>query len=666
MKQNYVAYAFQWVLSTCLLGSLLTAQAQTTQPPTSQWQRVINEGDLTTASTVKAVKAKNGGYGILSGKSLTRLSVTGEVVWHKAVPGAFADSSANRLAVQQTVALASAQDGGFIVLGIDEINRYYATKIDSAGNLSWTKTVERSWVGAQAEATASALTTAPDGSVLVVGSYSDALTYLTMTKLSAEGNIAGQWRVKFSDSSPLVTPQIHQIVSIPTGGYLLVGSAVDSASANSKGLAIQLDRQYNVTWQQQYPALHIIQSAIVNPKAEDTFLAIGSGGDNASQAVLIAPAKPDDGARLASFPTVGSIVACVNDETGNLTVLDAATSNNGDFRLTNVALPTTTRWTKTFGGSGIDTPTDLLATDDGGYLAVGTTTSTNGDVVGKSTSSLAAWVVKIGKSSQVTTLSIVAPTYDCQTGFIQFQTGGGDGSPITYTLPGVTRANLTDTFGTVEPGLRADPKVILIQATQSGQTVSYAFNFDAYCRTSSTSTPTDSLRLIAPTYNCGTGAITFHTSGGDNSPIDYKAAGVTDWTTDPNQFVDVELRTAYDAKPLMLMARQNGYIVTYRFDLKAVCGRARIGAVEPTTSLTVTLLGNPVRENASVQIVGAEGQPVQLHLFDARGQLIEQRTIPQAGASEQQTFDLRQHQAGTLLLRTTVNDQHQMTKVIKQ
>ena len=53
-----------------------------------------------------------------------------------------------------------------------------------------------------------------------------------------------------------------------------------------------------------------------------------------------------------------------------------------------------------------------------------------------------------------------------------------------------------------------------------------------------------SLALIAPTYNCATGAFTFNTSGGNGSPIEYQAPGITGWTTNPNQFVDRESRTA--------------------------------------------------------------------------------------------------------------------------
>lgn len=38
--------------------------------------------------------------------------------------------------------------------------------------------------------------------------------------------------------------------------------------------------------------------------------------------------------------------------------------------------------------------------------------------------------------------------------------------------------------------------------------------------------------------NCQTGAITFKTSGGNGSLIEYQAAGITSWSTNPNQFVN--------------------------------------------------------------------------------------------------------------------------------
>ena len=47
------------------------------------------------------------------------------------------------------------------------------------------------------------------------------------------------------------------------------------------------------------------------------------------------------------------------------------------------------------------------------------------------------------------------------------------------------------------------------------------------------------------------------------------AIGVMGWSSNTHQFVDAGLRTATDAGPLTLMARQNGVVVTYRFDMRA-------------------------------------------------------------------------------------------------
>ena len=103
-----------------------------------------------------------------------------------------------------------------------------------------------------------------------------------------------------------------------------------------------------------------------------------------------------------------------------------------------------------------------------------------------------------------TPLVLLEPLYDCATGKITLRTSGGDGSPITFTTPGVTRAPTSyttvvssiyvggpstvfsvyipaSTTGIVEAELRNDPKSIIITAEQSGIKVVYDFNFAAYC-----------------------------------------------------------------------------------------------------------------------------------------------------------------------------------------
>ncbi|MDB5243709.1 MAG: hypothetical protein JWP57_4335 [Spirosoma sp.] len=167
-------------------------------------------------------------------------------------------------------------------------------------------------------------------------------------------------------------------------------------------------------------------------------------------------------------------------------------------------------------------------------------------------------------------------------------------------------------------------------------------------------------------YDCGSGAITFRTSGGHGSLIEYAAAGITGWTTNPNQFVDRDSRTANDVQPFTLMARQNGVTVSYVWDLKAACGRARMGVGEPVASLSVVVLGNPVGEQAIVEVGGVEGQWLNLRLVDGQGRLVESRLVEQAGVSERQVFDLGQAGPGLLLLRASSGTQSQTVKIIKR
>lgn len=80
------------------------------------------------------------------------------------------------------------------------------------------------------------------------------------------------------------------------------------------------------------------------------------------------------------------------------------------------------------------------------------------------------------------------------------------------------------------------------------------------------------LRLIQPLYDCQTGAITFRTAGGDGSGvIEYRAVGVTDWTTNPNQTVDIGVRQDLNSQPLPLQARQRGVMTTFTFDFRLFC-----------------------------------------------------------------------------------------------
>ena len=665
----------------------------------------------------------------------------------------------------------------------------------------------------------------------------------------------------------------------------MVGYTFSISQQRRLGWAVKLNAQLQVIQQNQYEERTSLDDVILNPYFDGSFIASGLNNLNSdvTNTLNIGPDGAPGGGYYQPGRVVGSLSSIVavpskNGAPAFHTVLDATTTNGGDFRLTNLAQSDQLVWAKTLGGSGIDVPEDIIATDDGGYLLVGTTTSTDGDVQGKSTNSPATWVVKLrnvvpvnaltltqptyncstgaisfntsgGDGSPITynapgisrlsaasnsgtveqglrndpkpititatqsgqsatyvldlqaacakafiakppvllspipdqtitigqavqidlggyfsdptvaiphyfpdwsfsvtalpnglrgnygqgkytpdfsiggnpmtagvysvtltartayfpdqpvsaifnitvvdqpvvnppapptggTLAMSQPTYNCSTGAISFNTTGGDGSPITYNAPGISRTSATSNSGTVEQGLRNDPKSITITATQSGQTASYTFDFGAFCSgpqppvtppTPPVNPPSgSSLTLLAPSYDCASGAITFRTSGGNGSAVEYASPGITGWTTNPNQFVDRDSRTANDVKPFTLMARQNGVMVTYVWDLKAACGRARLSAGERVSDLSVSLLGNPVSDAVTVEVRGAEGQPLLLRLVDLKGHVVESRSIEQAGGVERQRFELPGAGPALLLLRVSSGTQSQTVKILKQ
>ncbi|WP_019986609.1 T9SS type A sorting domain-containing protein [Rudanella lutea] len=260
-------------------------------------------------------------------------------------------------------------------------------------------------------------------------------------------------------------------------------------------------------------------------------------------------------------------------------------------------------------------------------------------------------------------LALYLPVYNCQTGAISLRVTGGNGSPITYVTPGIGRVTPTDSIGTVEPGLRADPKPILIQATQSGLTTTYLFDLPGYCQTAP---PVGGLQLLPPVYNCATGAITFRTWGGDGSPVEFMAPGITGWTTNPNAFVDPASRTATDIEPFTITARQRGQTVSIRWDLKATCGRARLAGAEPDSRLRVQVLGNPVESVLRVRISSPTDEPLDLQLTDVQGRMLDGRRVANPQAQPEQTFRLQPGAPGVLLLRATNGGQTETVRIVHQ
>ncbi|UHG91601.1 hypothetical protein [Spirosoma oryzicola] len=983
MKNNYGKLTgFGWLIMLVSAVSLaFFSQAQTVSPPQIQWQRTIGNQPLN-ATGSRIVKVSSGGYAILTYGQLHRLSATGEVLWSTTITGNPLTSVPGQYAQFYTAyGLIETPDGGFAMIVVDA-GRYALVKFNSAGEVTSRKLLVGTLPNERGISVTD-LISSPEGGYMAFGGAGPGRQRgVVAMKLDQDGNIVWQREYYYETDVKLYS---GNIINSADGGYILTGGVGGIGPyQGSNGWAAKIDGQGNRIWQRRYNDFSYFRDVVQSPFANDAYVAIGSNTNDPETTRTITIGA--DGIAIGTFQLSGQAPDTYYDCTliGNsakngvpayLTLMDVSSQNNGDIRLTAINAQNEVSWTKTLGGSGKEKGQAILATDDGGYIAVGTTTSTDGDVTGKTTSDEATWVVKLSApvSTPTSTLKLTQPTYNCNTGIITFNTSGGDGSPITYTAPGITRSsptsntgvieqglrndpksitiqatqhgyttsyifdlkasctsnngpyppvlatpiqNLTLTVGqsldryrvnfnfkdpnshhgtsfyllsfeatntppglyffddtdsgtgigdayftgtptkpgtylitvtayffrytassistsgtftitvidpsvnpptggdlkltqptydcatgaitfntsggdgspitysapgitrssasnntgVVEQGLRNDPKPITIQATQSGYTTSYTFDLKAYCTSRQRSplytsvadrslevgkvvlyppfeigqgyySPSDpnnykkwsisatglppglslktevvmstffivriggnpttvgvypvmvtaidpqypndpyttrftitvvnsptggTLTLTQPTYDCATGAITFKTTGGDGSPIEFRAIGITDWTTNPSQFVDRESRTASDVQPFTIMARQSGQVVTYTWDLKAACGRTRVGAIEVGQAFSVQLLGNPVQDWVNIQIRGAEGQSVQLRLTDLQGRLLESRTIEQAKPVEEQQFWLHASAPKLLLLQAATPQQVQTVKIIKQ
>ncbi|WP_461081927.1 PA14 domain-containing protein [Spirosoma flavus] len=132
-------------------------------------------------------------------------------------------------------------------------------------------------------------------------------------------------------------------------------------------------------------------------------------------------------------------------------------------------------------------------------------------------------------------------SYDCNSGTLQYQFTGGDGSPINVVLPGIFAGTMyadnlaTHTF----PGDARTGRSVSGNANQSGNQISV--NFTTSCNLTSggsnpppTSNPPSnpnppsggSLAFQIVSYDCNSGVLQYQMTGGDGSPINVVLPGI--------------------------------------------------------------------------------------------------------------------------------------------
>ena len=100
--------------------------------------------------------------------------------------------------------------------------------------------------------------------------------------------------------------------------------------------------------------------------------------------------------------------------------------------------------------------------------------------------------------------------------------------------------------------------------------------------------------------------------------------------------------------------------------LNANC-QARLGSDESAEILSVRVLGNPVvGETAEIEVLGAEGQPLEVRLVDSQGRLVTNQQRTSAMATERFSLAVGNQAAGLLLLQVSTPRHSQTVKVLKR
>ncbi len=267
-------------------------------------------------------------------------------------------------------------------------------------------------------------------------------------------------------------------------------------------------------------------------------------------------------------------------------------------------------------------------------------------------------------------LTIQPPLYDCNTRQITFQSTSLIGAPIPveYMAVGVTGWT-TNPIAVIEAGVVADQNnsTITIMARQGGvMATPFVFNFRQFCNGTTPPTPPGSLSLLAPAYNCATRQLTFATAGGNGSAVEYMAIGVTSWTTNPVAFIEPGVVGDQNNSTVTLMARQNGIVISRVFNFRQACISTRIASPEITNALSIKVLGNPtLSESITVEIQGADNQPLVLNVVNEQGLSVETQLVEKAGVSERQTLRLGRV-PGLYLIQAITPTKSQTVKIIKQ
>jgi arginine repressor len=248
-----------------------------------------------------------------------KLDSSGNVVWTKTIGGSYNDVANS---------IIQSSDGGYVVagwtssFGAGSID-IYVVKLDSSGNVVWTKTI-----GGSSDDFAHSIIQSSDGGYVVAGvTYSFGAGWdIYVVKLDSSGNV--QWTKTIGGS---YYDWAHSIIQSSDGGYVVAGETESFGAGVTDIYVVKLDSAGNVVW-----------TKTIGGSSEDRAISIIQSSDGG---YVVAGWTSSFGAGDVDIYVVKL------DSAGNVV------------------------WTKTIGGSSDDFASSIIQSSDGGYVVAGDTES---------------------------------------------------------------------------------------------------------------------------------------------------------------------------------------------------------------------------------------------------------------------------------------------------
>jgi len=361
-------------------------------------------------------------------ETMTEIPFTGEIEWLNTIGGSGEDSGNEIVATS---------DGGFILVGTTNStdgditdknandNDIWVVRVANDGSLVWSKTY-----GSTQSDKGYGIVASNDGNYVVSGYVSEGDGDVSefngfhdywIFKITPSGEIIWEKTFGFSGSD-----QAKGIINTNDGGYLVTGY-FDVTASEGQGNDAQGDTTTEETDQ--------TRSSNGTQHGVGDYWAIKLDADgNKEWRNYYGGTNDDRGFDVIQTQDNGYLLAGASESED----FDVNDNNGGhDFWIVKINATGAIAWTKSYGGAEIDNGYAITATQDGNYLFVGDTRSSNGDVTNP-LGNADSWAVKFSPSGDLIWQKTNGGNlFESARGVTNFNDG-------TYLITGSTRSTSGD------------------------------------------------------------------------------------------------------------------------------------------------------------------------------------------------------------------------------